>query len=125
MIGSGKTGILFALPYLVIDLKTVFQNCFLMLIETNMYLGIYNIFNLNFMFTFIYNALFLIIFYIYIAIFLNNFIKKTSIKQLKDFMEEHFVFHLFINTLFFILLLSKMFSYFLFFFIFLENEKPF
>ena len=96
-----------------------------MLIETNMYLGIYNIFNLNFMFTFIYNALFLIIFYIYIAIFLNNFIKKTSIKQLKDFMEEHFVFHLFINTLFFVLLLSKMFSYFLFFFIFLENEKPF
>ena len=81
--GSGKTGILFALPYLVIDLKTVFQNCFLMLIETNMYLGIYNIFNLNFMFTFIYNALFLIIFYIYIAIFLNNFIKKNKYKTTK------------------------------------------
>ena len=81
--GSGKTGILFALPYLVIDLKTVFQNCFLMLIETNMYLGIYNIFNLNFMFTFIYNALILIIFYIYMSIFLNNFIKKNKYKTTK------------------------------------------
>ena len=111
--GSGKTGILFPLPYLVIDLKTVFQNCFLMLIETNMYLGIYNIFNLNFMFTFIYNALFLIIFYIYMAIFLNSSIKKTSIKQLKNFMEEHFVFCLFIIKDVFL------------FFIFLENEKSF
>ena len=32
----------------------LFQNCFMMYIEINMYLEIYNIFNPNFMFTFLY-----------------------------------------------------------------------